>query len=53
MPLLNPELQEEELDVSPVDAPIDAEYLKKRHLEFEREALPHMDALYNFALRMT
>ena len=53
MPLLNPELQEEELDESSVDAPIDAEYLKKRHLEFEREALPHMDALYNFALRMT
>jgi len=23
------------------------------HKEFEREALPHMDALYNFALRMT
>jgi RNA polymerase sigma-70 factor, ECF subfamily len=23
------------------------------HKEFEREAIPHMDALYNFALRMT
>ncbi|MBI5647267.1 MAG: sigma-70 family RNA polymerase sigma factor [Ignavibacteriae bacterium] len=53
MSLLNPELQEEILDENSVDAPIDAEYLKKRHLEFEREALPHMDALYNFALRMT
>ncbi|MCB2206147.1 sigma-70 family RNA polymerase sigma factor [bacterium] len=29
------------------------EELRKRHLDFEREALPHMDALYNFALRMT
>lgn len=25
----------------------------KLYKEFEREALPHMDALYNFALRMT
>ena len=24
-----------------------------RHSEFEREALPHMDLLYNYALRMT
>ncbi|MBL0173981.1 MAG: sigma-70 family RNA polymerase sigma factor [Ignavibacteria bacterium] len=31
----------------------DAYRLKERHIEFEREALPHMDALYNFALRMT
>ncbi|HWP81856.1 MAG TPA: sigma-70 family RNA polymerase sigma factor [Bacteroidota bacterium] len=27
--------------------------LKARHEEFEREALPHMDVLYNFALRTT
>lgn len=27
--------------------------LQTRHEEFEREALPHIDALYNFALRMT
>lgn len=27
--------------------------LQKRHEEFEAEALPHIDALYNFALRMT
>ena len=53
MSTLNPELQEEELDDAAVDAPLDAEYLKQRHLEFEREALPHLDALYNFALRMT
>ncbi|MFN0157747.1 MAG: sigma-70 family RNA polymerase sigma factor [Bacteroidota bacterium] len=25
----------------------------EKHSEFEREALPHMDILYNFALRMT
>jgi RNA polymerase sigma-70 factor, ECF subfamily len=25
----------------------------EKHKEFEREALPHMDLLYNFALRMT
>ncbi len=29
------------------------ESLRQRHLDFEKEALPHMDALYNFALRMT
>ena len=27
--------------------------LKQRHEEFVREALPHMDLLYNYALRMT
>jgi RNA polymerase sigma-70 factor (ECF subfamily) len=27
--------------------------LRQSHIDFEREALPHMDALYNFALRMT
>ncbi len=29
------------------------EYQNELNKEFEREALPHMDALYNFALRMT
>ncbi|MAT40440.1 MAG: RNA polymerase subunit sigma [Ectothiorhodospiraceae bacterium] len=29
------------------------EELRQNHIDFEREALPHMDALYNFALRMT
>lgn len=29
------------------------EKLKERYEDFEREALPHMNALYNFALRMT
>ena len=24
-----------------------------KHQEFEREAIPHMDILYNYALRMT
>ncbi len=27
--------------------------IKAKHTEFEREALPHMDLLYNYALRMT
>jgi len=27
--------------------------LQKRHEDFEREALPHINSLYNFALRMT
>jgi RNA polymerase sigma-70 factor, ECF subfamily len=26
---------------------------KQKYIDFEREALPHMNALYNFALRMT
>jgi RNA polymerase sigma-70 factor (ECF subfamily) len=26
---------------------------KQLHADFEREAIPHMDSLYNFALRMT
>ena len=29
------------------------EELKQRYVDFEKEALPHMSALYNFALRMT
>ncbi len=27
--------------------------IQKKHVEFEREAVPHMDVLYNFALRTT
>lgn len=52
MSVLDPEIPE---DVSPDEPlPIETpESLKKRHLDFEREALPHMDALYNFALRLT
>ncbi|HEX2866318.1 MAG TPA: sigma-70 family RNA polymerase sigma factor [Ignavibacteriales bacterium] len=33
------------LNVSPDD--------RQKYIDFEREALPHMNALYNFALRMT
>lgn len=52
MSVLDPEIQE---DVSPAEELVEesAEALRQRHLDFEREALPHMDALYNFALRMT
>ncbi|MHB8931066.1 MAG: sigma-70 family RNA polymerase sigma factor [Melioribacteraceae bacterium] len=27
--------------------------LQNRYIEFEKEAIPHMDAIYNYALRMT
>ena len=27
--------------------------LQQRYAEFEKEAVPHLDAVYNFALRMT
>ncbi|MCX6170372.1 MAG: sigma-70 family RNA polymerase sigma factor [Ignavibacteriales bacterium] len=27
--------------------------LQKRYVEFEKEAIPHMDSIYNYALRMT
>lgn len=27
--------------------------LQKRYVEFEKEAIPHMNAIYNYALRMT
>lgn len=52
MSVLDPEVQEDiTASVSPPEESPEA--LRKRHLDFEREALPHMDALYNFALRMT
>lgn len=52
MSVADPEIQErhESGDVETMES---TEELRKRHLDFEREALPHMDALYNFALRMT
>lgn len=52
MSVLDPEIQE---DVNSAEALVEesAEVLRQRHIDFEREALPHMDALYNFALRMT
>ena len=53
MSVLIPDIQEEELFGVEAGMVEDAYRLKERHTEFEREALPHMDALYNFALRMT
>ena len=52
MSVLDPEVQE---DITSGEAAAEesADALRQRHLDFEREALPHMDALYNFALRMT
>jgi RNA polymerase sigma-70 factor (ECF subfamily) len=35
----------------PVAAAIFSRATRKKHLDFEQEALPHMDVLYNFALR--
>jgi len=52
MSVLNPEIQEAATSGVSDDS-LTAEQLRQRHLDFEREALPHMDALYNFALRMT
>lgn len=52
MTVLNPEIQEE-ISSGDTASQESSEVLRKRHLDFEREALPHMDALYNFALRMT
>ncbi|MBN1448117.1 MAG: sigma-70 family RNA polymerase sigma factor [Bacteroidetes bacterium] len=52
MTVLDPEIQEE-ISSGETEAQESPEMLRKRHLDFEREALPHMDALYNFALRMT
>jgi RNA polymerase sigma-70 factor, ECF subfamily len=52
MSVLDPEIQE---DITSGEAVAEesAAALRQRHIDFEREALPHMDALYNFALRMT
>jgi len=52
MTVANPDIQEE-VQSGNVESSESPESLRKRHLDFEREALPHMDALYNFALRMT
>lgn len=52
MTVLDPEIQED-VHLNEAATQESAEDLRKRHLDFEREALPHMDALYNFALRMT
>jgi len=39
--------------MTPVVQPVVSRSTKKKHTEFEAEALPHMDVLYNFALRTT
>jgi RNA polymerase sigma-70 factor (ECF subfamily) len=39
--------------MTPVIQPVVSRSTKKKHTEFEAEALPHMDVLYNFALRTT
>lgn len=52
MSVLDPEIKEE-VTSGDTDSQESPEVLRKRHLDFEREALPHMDALYNFGLRMT
>jgi RNA polymerase sigma-70 factor (ECF subfamily) len=36
-----------------IENKIDEKELQQRYVDFEKEAIPHMDALYNFALRMT
>ena len=36
-----------------IENKIDEKELRQRYVDFEKEAIPHMDALYNFALRMT
>ena len=53
MTVTDPEFQEDSLELGDTITSETGEDLKTRHLNFEREALPHMDALYNFALRMT
>lgn len=53
MTLLDPDVQDDtDLELE-ADAAGDLATLSERHRDFEQEALPHMDALYNFALRMT
>jgi len=39
--------------MTPVSQTVVSRSTKKKHSEFEAEALPHMDVLYNFALRTT
>lgn len=37
----------------PIAATVLSRATRKKHLDFEKEALPHMDILYNYALRTT
>jgi RNA polymerase sigma-70 factor, ECF subfamily len=53
MQALEPEIVEDELISGKLNTIKDPEQLKLYHAGFEREALPHMDALYNFAVRLT
>lgn len=53
MTLLDPDGQDDPILEEEGGVPEDLAALSERHRDFEQEALPHMDALYNFALRMT
>ncbi len=53
MTLLDPDVQDDTALEEDGGVPEDLAALSARHRDFEQEALPHMDALYNFALRMT
>ncbi len=50
---VHPDIFENDSALEEADLDSYGEGLKQNHKDFEREALPHMDALYNFALRMT
>jgi RNA polymerase sigma-70 factor (ECF subfamily) len=45
--------EEHVLKVHESEAKTESGRRRQRHLDFEREAIPHMDAVYNFALRMS
>lgn len=45
--------QKEELTMTPFTNRNVQPQLAEKHREFEREAMPHMDILYNYAVRMT
>jgi RNA polymerase sigma-70 factor, ECF subfamily len=53
MQIPEPEIMEDDLISGHAHTINNPEQLKLYHAEFVREALPHLDALYNFALRLT
>lgn len=53
MNFLDPDVQDDTALDDEAAVGEDLATLSQRHRDFEQEALPHMDALYNFALRMT
>jgi RNA polymerase sigma-70 factor, ECF subfamily len=53
MQVLEPEIVEDDFISGHSHTIKDPAQLKQLHEEFEHEALPHMDALYNFGLRLT